>query len=99
MEAGESARFEAVVLPHLDAAYTLARYLARNGPDADDVVQEACLRALRYFDELHAARRDKARVRGCWRSCATRPTLAAARARRDASDRVRRDTTQRRDRG
>ena len=43
-------RFEALVLPHLDAAYTLARYLVRNGADAEDVVQEACLRALKYFD-------------------------------------------------
>jgi RNA polymerase sigma-70 factor (ECF subfamily) len=42
-------RFEAVVLPHLDAAYTLARYLTRNAHDAEDVVQDACLRALKYF--------------------------------------------------
>jgi RNA polymerase sigma-70 factor (ECF subfamily) len=38
------------VLPHLDAAYTLARYLMRNAHDAEDVVQDACLRALKYFD-------------------------------------------------
>jgi RNA polymerase sigma-70 factor (ECF subfamily) len=37
------------VLPHLDAAYTLARYLTRNAHDAEDVVQDACLRALKYF--------------------------------------------------
>ena len=43
-------RFEAVVLPHLDAAYALARWLTRNEADAADVVQEACLRAFRYFD-------------------------------------------------
>ena len=43
-------RFEAVVLPHLDAAYTLARWLTRNDADAADVVQEAVLRAFRYFD-------------------------------------------------
>src|SRR5262249_5078304 len=43
-------RFEAVVLPHLDAGYALARWLTRNDTDAADVVQEACLRALRYFD-------------------------------------------------
>jgi RNA polymerase sigma-70 factor, ECF subfamily len=43
-------RFEAVVLPHLDAAYALARWLTRNDADADDVVQEAVLRAYRYFD-------------------------------------------------
>jgi RNA polymerase sigma-70 factor, ECF subfamily len=43
-------RFERVVLPHLDAAYALARWLTRNDADAADVVQEACLRAFRYFD-------------------------------------------------
>ena len=41
--------FEEVVLPHLDAAYRLARWLMRNEHDAEDVVQEASLRALRYF--------------------------------------------------
>jgi len=41
--------FEEVVLPHLDAAYRLARWLMRNDHDAEDVVQEASLRALRYF--------------------------------------------------
>jgi RNA polymerase sigma-70 factor (ECF subfamily) len=43
-------RFEAVVLPHLDSGYALARWLTRNDADAADVVQEACLRAFRYFD-------------------------------------------------
>jgi RNA polymerase sigma-70 factor, ECF subfamily len=42
-------RFEDVVLPHLDAAYRLARWLIRNEHDAEDVVQEASLRAFRYF--------------------------------------------------
>lgn len=39
---------DAIVLPHLDAAYTLARYLTRNDADAQDVVQDAALRALKY---------------------------------------------------
>lgn len=43
-------RFEDVALPHLDAAYNLARWLTRNDSDAADVVQEAMLRALTYFD-------------------------------------------------
>jgi RNA polymerase sigma-70 factor, ECF subfamily len=43
------ARFEAVVLPWFDAAYNLARWLVRNDADAQDVVQESLLRALRYF--------------------------------------------------
>ena len=49
MEPSQLERFEAMVLPHLSAAYRLARYLTRNDADADDVVQEACLRALKYF--------------------------------------------------
>lgn len=43
-------RFERTILPHLDDAYTLARYLLRDEHDAQDVVQDAVLRALRYFD-------------------------------------------------
>ena len=50
MNEGDLQRFERVVLPHLDDAYTLARYLLRDEHDAQDVVQEASLRALRYFD-------------------------------------------------
>jgi len=42
--------FEQVVLSHLDAAYNLARWLLRSPQDAEDVVQESCLRALRFFD-------------------------------------------------
>jgi RNA polymerase sigma-70 factor, ECF subfamily len=41
--------FEEVVLPHLDAAYRLARSLTESGEDAQDIVQEAALRAFRYF--------------------------------------------------
>ncbi len=37
------------LLPHLNAAYNLARWLTRDDHDAEDVVQEACLRALRFF--------------------------------------------------
>ena len=46
-------RFEKVVLPHLDAAHALARWLTRNDADAADVAQEAVLRAYRYFDTYH----------------------------------------------
>ena len=42
-------RFEHIILPHLDAAHNFARWLVRNTDDAEDVVQEACLRAFRYF--------------------------------------------------
>lgn len=41
--------FKALVMPHLDDAYTLARYLTRNAQDADDVVQDAYLRAFKFF--------------------------------------------------
>jgi RNA polymerase sigma-70 factor (ECF subfamily) len=47
-------RFEALVLPHLDAAYRLARWLARSPGDADEVVQEAFLRAFRSFETLRS---------------------------------------------
>jgi RNA polymerase sigma-70 factor (ECF subfamily) len=46
-------RFEVLVLPHLDAAHNLARWLTRNPDDAEDVVQEACVRALKYIGALH----------------------------------------------
>src|SRR5262249_10447010 len=62
-------RFRAVVLPHLDAAYGFARWLTRDPMTAQDLTQEAMLRALRYF---HAFRGEEARpwllriVRNTW---------------------------------
>ena len=46
---GPVGTFEQVVLPHLDAAYNLARWLVRNTHDAEDIVQEAYLRAFKFF--------------------------------------------------
>jgi RNA polymerase sigma-70 factor (ECF subfamily) len=46
---GPGQSFDTVVVPHLDAAHRLARRLLRDAHDAEDVVQEASLRALRYF--------------------------------------------------
>jgi RNA polymerase sigma-70 factor (ECF subfamily) len=43
-------RFEDIVIAHLDAAYNLARWLTRDEHDAEDVVQEACLRAFKFLD-------------------------------------------------
>ena len=48
-------RFEVLVLPHLDAAYRFARWLSRSPSDADDIVQEAILRAFRGFDALRGS--------------------------------------------
>jgi RNA polymerase sigma-70 factor (ECF subfamily) len=45
--------FEQTVLPHLDAAHNLARWLAGNDHDAQDVAQEACLRAFKFFGGFH----------------------------------------------
>ena len=61
--------FEEVVLPHLDAAFNYARWLTRSDADAEDVVQDAAVRALRFFPSL---RNDDARawlltiVRNTW---------------------------------
>ena len=52
LEPQERIRFEQLVLPHLDAGMNLARWLLRNRPDAEDVVQEAMLRAYRFFDHF-----------------------------------------------
>jgi RNA polymerase sigma-70 factor, ECF subfamily len=49
-EQNQLPNFEQAILPHLDAAYNLARWLTRNPQDADDVVQEAYLRAFRFFN-------------------------------------------------
>src|SRR5262245_54661629 len=55
----EAGRFETLVLPHLDAAYNLARWLTRDTHDAEDVVQDACVRALKY---IASAQRSDARA-------------------------------------
>ena len=49
-EKDNTARFEQTVLPHMDAAYNLARWLTRNEHDAEDMVQEAYLRAFKFFN-------------------------------------------------
>jgi DNA-directed RNA polymerase specialized sigma24 family protein len=48
-ETQDKIRFEQLVLPHLDSATNLARWLLRNRADYEDVVQEAMLRAYRFF--------------------------------------------------
>src|SRR5436190_1839906 len=49
-EENKRQKYTQVVLPHLNAAYNLARWLMRDGRDAEDIVQEACLRAFRFLD-------------------------------------------------
>ena len=67
-------RFEETVLPHLDAAFNYARWLTRNDAEAEDVVQDACVRAIRFAASL---RGDDARswlfaiVRNTWYSRAS----------------------------
>lgn len=52
LQAEERTRFEQVVLPHLDSAANLARWLLRDPADAEDIIQEAMLRAYRFFDRF-----------------------------------------------
>jgi RNA polymerase sigma-70 factor (ECF subfamily) len=52
-DADQLARFEQAILPHLDAAYNLARWLTRRDQDTEDVVQEAYLRAFQFFGSFH----------------------------------------------
>jgi len=53
LDVHERARFEQLVLPHLDAAFNLARWLLRRREDSEDVTQEAMLRAYRFFRGFH----------------------------------------------
>ncbi len=53
LDAQDKLRFEMLILPHLDAAYDLARWLLRRGPDAEDAAQEAVMRAYRFFGGFH----------------------------------------------
>ena len=72
--------FEETVLPHLDAAFNYARWLTRNDIEAEDVVQDACVRAMRFFSSL---RDDDARawlftiVRNAWYSRVSRKANVA----------------------
>ena len=74
--AGHADEFRAIILPHLDAAYNLARYLTRDAVLSEDLVQEAVLRAFRGFPQF---RGESPRawlltiVRNCCRTAQSRP--------------------------
>ncbi len=53
LDSQDRVRFEQLVLPHLDAAFNLSRWLLRGRSDAEDVAQEAMLRAFRFFNGFH----------------------------------------------
>jgi RNA polymerase sigma-70 factor, ECF subfamily len=53
LDSQDQVRFEQLVLPHLDAAYNLARWLLRSPADAEDVAQEAMLRSYKFFPSFH----------------------------------------------
>jgi RNA polymerase sigma factor (sigma-70 family) len=71
--------FAETVLPHLDAAFNYARWLTRNDAEAEDVVQDACLRAMRFFSSL---RDDDARA---WLLTIVRNTWYTRVSRRDTA--------------
>jgi RNA polymerase sigma-70 factor (ECF subfamily) len=81
--------FEETVLPYLDAAFNYARWLTRNDVEAEDVVQDACVRAMRFFSSL---RDDDARawlftiVRNTWYSRVSRRANAAGTPLNDGQD-------------
>lgn len=83
MESNELERFEALVLPHLSAAYTLARYLTRSDHDAEDIVQDAYLRALRHFSGFRGEAGTSARA---WLLAIVRNTAHSARRRHRPED-------------
>src|SRR5262245_25861374 len=82
--------FEETVLPHIDAAFNYARWLTRNDVEAEDVVQDACVRAMRFYSSL---RDEDGRawlftiVRNTWYSrVARRAHIAATTPLNDAQD-------------
>lgn len=54
-ESNKKSQFEVLVIPHMSAAYNLARWLTRNEQDTEDVVQEAFLRAYRFFEGVRGS--------------------------------------------
>jgi len=82
VNATEAQSFEQVVLPHLDAAYNLARWLVRDPSLAEDIVQDAVLRALQYFASFRGDSGGRAWLLQIVRNAA----YAAVKARRIGAD-------------
>lgn len=53
IDSTKSQRFQAMIMPHLNSAYNLARWLTHGHSEAEDIVQEAYLRAFKFFDSFH----------------------------------------------
>ena len=80
--AGHAQEFQRLILPHLDGAYNLARFLTRDAAMSDDVVQDALLRAFRSFDQFHGESPRAwlfAIVRNCCRSALSAQTASGLR--------------------
>jgi RNA polymerase sigma-70 factor (ECF subfamily) len=90
-QASASPPFDELVLPHLDGAYNLARFLTRDPALSEDIVQDAMLRAFRSFDQF---RGDSPRawlfaiVRNCCRTALTAQSASALRLVREAENGV-----------
>jgi RNA polymerase sigma-70 factor, ECF subfamily len=82
VNASDTPSFEQVVLPHLDAAYNLARWLVRDPSLAEDIVQDAVLRALQYFASFRGDGNGRAWLLQIVRNAA----YAAVKARRGGTD-------------
>jgi RNA polymerase sigma factor (sigma-70 family) len=79
--AGQIQEFQRLILPHLDGAYNLARYLTRDAVLSDDVVQDAMVRAFRAFGQFRGSSPRAwlfAIVRNCCRTVQTRTAGAVA---------------------
>lgn len=91
-DAGRLRLFEQTMLPHLNAAHNLARWLTRNPHDAEDVVQEAYLRAFRFFDSFRGGDGRAWLLAVVRNTCATWRGAAASSPRVEFDEQIHRST-------